>query len=267
MRWLLNLLGITSEAHEICRAQTLAEQREIWKRSIRRVLLSRLLSWAIVSNKKWLWRALGVPTAQRQMIEQDFIRSKTTNVDHPISIASSTTQHCQQKTGAQGTDASIAQGAGAAIWDYAIQTLDPVINSTLLSSSNHYYLLTLLGHYTPRSHPTYLSPKAYPKLSHADAFSGFRIHTDEVAEVLGRMASGTLTVAVLMDSLDWFEEGLEGSKEVQRQLGLLRRALKIGGRVLLRSAGKQPWYVELFEATGFKVKRVGVRSEGVCVDR
>lgn len=42
----------------------------------------------------------------------------------------------------------------------------------------------------------------------------------------------------------------------------LRRALKVGGRAFWRSAGMDPWYVELFEKNGFKVERLSVREVG-----
>lgn len=221
------------------------------------MLLSKLLSWCVVSNKKWLWRALGVPPSQREMIEQDFLASSADEKPQGPNYQDSST-----------ADADISTyGSGAAIWNYAIQTLDPVINNTLLSHTNHYYLLCLLGRYTPHCHPEYLSARAHAKLARPDAFDGLRIHTDEVAEVVERMTPDTLTIAVLMDSLDWFEPSQRGSDEVRRQVGLLHRALKAGGRVLLRSAGKLPWYVTAFEEAGFRAKRVAVRGPGACIDR
>lgn len=46
-------------------------------------------------------------------------------------------------------------------------------------------------------HPAYLSPKAHTKLSHPQAFSGLRIHTDELSEVIQRFAPATLTMAIV----------------------------------------------------------------------
>lgn len=48
-----------------------------------------------------------------------------------------------------------------------------------------------------RCYPPYISPKAHAKLSRADAFSGLRIHTDEINEVIARIKSATLTIAVV----------------------------------------------------------------------
>ncbi|KAL9106847.1 MAG: hypothetical protein Q9227_008180 [Pyrenula ochraceoflavens] len=225
--WLFRLLGLKSEVENLCSAGTLNEQREIWHRSIRRILMSRLLSSTVISNEKWLWKVMGVPPAQRQMLEQD-------------------------------------STSGNAIYDYVVNTLEPVVHNTLLSEDNHYYLLTLQGHYTPKCHPEYLSARAHAKLSQPTAFDGLCIHTDEMTEVIARMAPKTLTIAVVMDSMDWF---LPKGSQAVRQVKALNRVLQMNGRVLLRSAGLNPWYIETFRQLGFTPKRVAARVPGTCIDR
>jgi betaine lipid synthase len=241
---LFQILGLSGELRALCTASTLAEQREIWTRSLKSVLHSKLLTWAILSNEKWLWKALGVPPAQRAMIDADFTRNAA-------DFDPSTSQR-ERST------------SGNAVYEYVMNTFEPVVNTTLLSSSNHYYLLTLLGHYTPSSHPTYLSPKSHVKLSKPSAFNGLRIHTDEISEVIARMRPATLTIVVVMDSMDWFPP--EGNQAV-KQIRALNRALMVRGRVLLRSAGLEPWYIKVFGQCGFVCKRVAVRVPGACIDR
>lgn len=263
VQWLFRLVGLTEEVKKICNAQTLNEQREIWRRSVRRVLLSRLLSWTVISSKTWLWRALGVPNEQRQIIEQDYLKQ-----DDPVVVPDSTPEEdvLIVEASKKGDGADIRQfGSGRAIWSYVVNTLDPVASETLIADDNHYYLLCLLGRYTRRCHPAYLTPRAHAKLSQASAFDGrLSIHTDEICEVLERMTPRTLTIAVVMDSMDWFDpQGHEAAEQVMR----LNRALKMGGRVLLRSAGLEPWYMKCFEDGGFVTKRVGKRVPGSCIDR
>ncbi len=48
-----------------------------------------------------------------------------------------------------------------------------------------------------RCYPPYLSPKAHARLSRPEAFSGLRIHTDEINEVIARIKPATLTIAVV----------------------------------------------------------------------
>lgn len=237
--WIFGVLGLSKEIDRLCSAQTLNEQREIWQRSIRRILLSPLLSWTVIGNEKWLWKALGVPANQRALIETDYIKQDDAHNASP-------------------------HRTGHAIWEYVVNTLDPVVNSTLLSEDNHYYLLCLRGRYSRRCHPDYLTPKAHIKLSHPAAFDGLRIHTDEISEVIARMSPNTLSIAVVMDSMDWFSPQ---EKEAEMQVRALSRCLKIRGRVLLRSAGLMPWYIKIFEQWGFSAKRVGARLPGACIDR
>jgi betaine lipid synthase len=145
-----------------------------------------------------------------------------------------------------------------------VDTLDPVIQETHIATDNPYYHVCLEGSFSKRCHPEYLSPAAYNRLSRPGAFDSLRIHTDEIEEVVGRMAPASLTVAVVMDSMDWFDPG---SNAAAQQILKLNRALKIGGRVLLRSSALKPWYIQEFEAHGFAGKRVGNRTKGSCIDR
>jgi betaine lipid synthase len=79
------------------------------------------------------------------------------------------------------------------------------------------------------------------------------------------MQPAALTIAVLMDSMDWFSP--EGD-EARAQCRAVNRALKLGGRVLIRSSGLRPWYMATFETCGFVAKRVAVRGlEGRATDR
>ncbi|MCJ1379851.1 hypothetical protein MMC17_002954 [Xylographa soralifera] len=240
VRWLVWISGLRSAVRDLCQAKTLNEQREIWPR-VRRVLMSRPLHWAVIGSK-FLWKAAGVPPAQTAMILEDHLDQDNLNPFH----------------------ITLADTSGEAMWQYIINTLDPVARETLLSEDNFYYLLTLTGQYTRRCHPGYLTAKAHAKLSRAGAFEGLRIHTDEIQEVISRIAGGSLTIAIIMDSMDWFNPK---DTEALTQIRALNYALKIGGRVLLRSAGLRPWYISGFEALGFSAKRVGSRMPGTCIDR
>jgi betaine lipid synthase len=241
-RWLSRAFGLRGAVEELLTAKTLNEQREVWDTKIRPVLMSALVCKLVVSQESFLWTALGVPKNQLAMIEADHATSEAVCGKEPT--AKNTRSH--------------------AIWHYMVNTLDPLVAKTHLAADNPYYLVCLRGSFTRRCHPDYLSPQAHARLSRPDAFEGLRIHTDEIDEVIARISPGTLTVAVVMDSMDWFEPG--GPAAVS-QISRLNRALKQGGRVLLRSAALEPWYVKQFERLGFSAKRVGARFPGTCIDR
>jgi betaine lipid synthase len=248
VRLLSTFLGFKSEVKSLIEAKTLNEQREIWSKKIRPIIMSRLLSYLVVSQEKFLWAALGVPHNQLAMLEADHIATESATSSSPL-------QHSEKE---------LRSSKGAAVWEYMVQTLDPVIESSLIGEDNPYYLVCLRGQYSQRCHPDYLKPKSHQKLSRGGAFDGLRIHTDEINEVVIRLTPGTLTVAVVMDSMDWFDPGAEAAGV---QIEKLNRALKLGGRVLLRSAALTPWYIATFESLGFQSKRVGARIAGACIDR
>lgn len=245
-------LGFRSDVVALLEAKTLNEQREIWTKRIRPIIMSRLLSYFVVSSEKFLWAALGVPHNQLAMLEADHLASESLPGESP---SASPLEHTQKELNASKT---------SAVWEYMVQTLEPVIETSLIGEDNPYYLVCLQASYSQRCHPDYLAPRSHQKLSRPDAFNGLRIHTDEINEVVSRLTPGTLSVAVVMDSMDWFDPGAE---QAGKQIEKLNRALKLGGRVMLRSAALTPWYIVEFEALGFQSKRVGARVAGACIDR
>lgn len=242
MRWVSRIFGLRTAVKQMCQAKTLNEQREIWRNKIRPALLSKLVCNLVVAQESFLWQALGVPKNQLAMIENDHAESDL--VKGPKPQAKNTRSH--------------------AIWHYMVNTLDPVAEETFLAEDNPYYYVCLDGKFSPKCHPHYLERDTHAKLSRPGALDGLRIHTDELEEVIARIMPGTLTVAVVMDSMDWFDNGAPGAAS---QATKLNRALAMGGRVMLRSSALSPWYIKVFEAHGFTAKRHGARTNGACIDR
>jgi betaine lipid synthase len=247
VRWISRLFGLRIAVKQVLTAKTLNEQREIWQSKLRPALLSRFVSSTVVSSEAFLWKALGVPKNQLAMIE----------ADHAAAIAVNNTKNGSTSNPTRSN----------AIFSYMASTLDPVLTETHIALSNPYYQVCLAGHYTPQCHPDYLSPRAHALLSRPGALNNLRLHTDEIDHVLSRLMPATLTVAVVMDSMDWFDPS-SSSSAAQQQVRRLNRALKMGGRVLLRSAARKPWYIAVFEQSGgFMAKRIGDRADGRCIDR
>ncbi|KAG6065260.1 hypothetical protein E4U32_007549 [Claviceps aff. humidiphila group G2b] len=182
MRWVARLFGLRGTINRLLEARTLNEQREVWRHKVRPALLSKLVSNLVVAQESFLWSALGVPKNQLAMIERDHAESDLVKGDKPV--AKNTRSH--------------------AIWHYMVNTLDPVAEHTHLAKDNPYYYVCLAGKFSRKCHPHYLTPDVHAKLSKPGALDGLRIHTDELEEVIARITPGTLTVAVVMDSMDWF---------------------------------------------------------------
>lgn len=90
--------------------------------------MSRALHWAVISTEWFAWKAAGVPPAQRQMILSDNLDQKS--IEKP--------------------DPSKSAVRGEAIWEYMVNSLDPVAQETLISDDNYFYLLCLQGSYTEK---------------------------------------------------------------------------------------------------------------------
>lgn len=311
-RWLFRLFKLGSKVRTMCSVSTLAEQKEIWYNHLRPILLSRPLHALLVSTEWWAWKAAGVPPEQRQLIVDDYEATLMPE---------------------QRRKMTHKQISGEAVFKFLEDTLDPVINHTLLSSENYFYHVVLNGRYSKACAPRWLGQREYRRLTRGggEIFDGLRIHTDEFLEVVRRMRGGSVGIVILMDSMDWFtppepknvkfedstedddddnnspsdpstrttipiltrlrskrhnttpsrsrsqskSRSTEGTLAAASQIEAVHRVLKVGGRVLLRSAALRPWYIDLFarledESTGAKlwqIKCMGRREGGKCIDR
>jgi betaine lipid synthase len=125
-RTLFWLCGMKGTVEKFYSAKTLNEQRELWPK-IRSVLMHRIFHWMFLGSS-FFWKAAGVPPAQMAMIFEDHMNRKDLN---PLQVG-------------------ILGSEGEAMWQFLENTFDPVVQESLLSEDNHYYLMPLLGNYTRR---------------------------------------------------------------------------------------------------------------------
>ena len=128
--------GLRITVQKLCESKTLNEQRELWSQ-VRRVLMNRMLHWTVMTGD-FLWKAAGVPPAQKAMIVSDHLDQGGIN---PMRL-------------------HLLDNSGEAMFEYIDNTLDPVAKQTLLSEENYYYLLTLQGKYSRRL----VHPRATPNI-------------------------------------------------------------------------------------------------------
>ncbi|CAH2355576.1 hypothetical protein CLIB1423_29S00232 [[Candida] railenensis] len=221
-RWLFVRSRLTSAVDQLCNSKTMKEQKGIWESKIKPTLFNPIIGKLLIGNSVFLWKALGVPINQANMIQ-------------------------------------------GSILNYIIDTLDPIVERSLLSTDNYFYYLCLQAKYAKNNCPSYLTSEGYHQLTKKNSpIPNFRLHTDTLNDVLKRLSSQSLTIIVIMDHMDWFDpQGQEAEEEIQ----LLNNALSENGRVMLRSASTEPWYIAIFNANGFISEPVAVRESGNSIDR
>lgn len=227
-RWALKLArwvfaGLSKDVDKMCLASTIKEQKSIYEKNIKPTLFNPFLGKLLIGNSLFLWKALGVPINQANMIQ-------------------------------------------GLILNYIIDTLDPIVNRSLLSKDNYFYYLCLQAKYAKDNCPAYLSDEGYSQLTKKkdNPVPNFRLHTDTLNDVLKRLASSSLTIIIIMDHMDWFDPN---GPEAEEEIGLLNKALSNNGRVMLRSASTEPWYIKIFDSNGFVSEPAAVRKPGSSIDR
>ncbi|KAF8521432.1 hypothetical protein BU17DRAFT_45793 [Hysterangium stoloniferum] len=151
-------------------------------------------------------------------------------------------------------------------YDYVKNTLDPLVETYLFKKGAYFYLLTMLGHYTPETCPLYLTQSGFETLRKNDsaALDTFRLHTESIVNVLRGLSRWSLTRVLVMDHLDWFAPG---AAEVDEEITELHRVIAPSGLVFWRSASVKPWYNKVFEQAGFRVAPVAIRQGSEAIDR
>lgn len=223
---IFTLFGANKHINELCSCTNMKDQVRIWKEKVRPTLLNPVVATLLIGNPIFLWKALGVPANQAEMM-------------------------------------------GDSVFKYVVDTLDPVIHRTLISTDNYFYYLCLKGRYARNNCPSYLTEKGYRNLTTARKdgaapIDNVRLHTDTLNDVFARLSKKSITVAIIMDHMDWFDpNGDDARKEIEA----VKECLSPGGRVMLRSAAQFPWYIKTFESCGFKCKPAAIRHSGELIDR
>ncbi|KAJ3806287.1 hypothetical protein F5876DRAFT_91122 [Lentinula aff. lateritia] len=150
------------------------------------------------------------------------------------------------------------------VYQYICDTLDPILSTYLLKTQNYFYLLALLGHYTPECCPSYLSHEGFDKLKakNCECLNAFRIYTETIFDILHELPSSSLTRVLLMDHMDWYDPS---SNELKNEAIELSRVLAPSGLVFWRSASRYPWYNQVFTLNGFQVMPVNIRQPGTAI--
>ena len=243
-KWAFRLMGVSKDVKKMCEADTVEQQQKIWNTRLRRALINPTFIRLFLSNPAFLWNALGVPMNQFNVFKKE-----------------------------------------VSVEQFAVDTLDSIPSFALVKNDNYHYQLCLQGKYTRDSCPLYLKPEGFKKLK-ADSgrlLDSFRLHTNSIVNVLRGLEDESLTCAITMDHMDWYDpvppsqpaptlkaarkDSDKSISDLDREIIELNRVIKKGGAVYWRSAGKKPWYNQRFEVMGFKVETVHTRETGKPIDR
>lgn len=231
-KYIFKLCGLSKYIEELCSCTSLEQQIRIWNKTIKPSLFNPVVATLLIGNPIFLWNALGVPSNQAKLM-------------------------------------------GNSVLKYVVDTLDPVIKRSLISDDNYFYYLTLKGHYKNTNCPEYLTEKGHHNItrpitssdnsnSKSSVLDNIRLHTDTLNDVFYRLKENSLTIAIIMDHMDWFDP--KGNLALNEILAL-KKCLATNGRCMLRSASKYPWYIKTFEQNGFRCEPAAIRESGCSIDR
>ncbi|KAH8550732.1 hypothetical protein BGW37DRAFT_498263, partial [Umbelopsis sp. PMI_123] len=147
---------------------------------------------------------------------------------------------------------------------YIEDTLEPIASRSLFRNDQYFFYLCLMQKYARESCPSYLTEEGFKILKETNATDAFRLHTDSIVNVLRSLPENYLTRMIVMDHMDWFSPD---GKDLEEEIIEMARATQPNGRVYWRSAGKYPWYNDIFVKHGFDVKPISIRESGHSIDR
>ncbi|TPX33943.1 hypothetical protein SeMB42_g07408 [Synchytrium endobioticum] len=143
------------------------------------------------------------------------------------------------------------------VYDFLADSFDPLLANCSLRHDNYFYYMPLMLKYLPTNCPSYLSEAGFGILkNNPQILDAIRIHTDTIVNVVNNQChDGELTKVILMDHLDWFSP-----EDADVEISAVCKKMKVGGKAYWRSAGKRPWYNEIFERRGLRVFSLQIRE-------
>ncbi|CAI5999109.1 unnamed protein product [Closterium sp. NIES-64] len=146
------------------------------------------------------------------------------------------------------------------VYRYVVRCLDSVAETTSLRDSNYFYRCCLTGQFSRNCCPRFLQEPCFNKLKTELAARDCMLISTSffVEELRARM----YTKVILMDHVDWL-----GQRDIDTLCRALKDQVKPGGRVIWRSASRNPEYAKDIEKAGFKVVQVRSITQQQYMDR
>ena len=131
------------------------------------------------------------------------------------------------------------------ITDYVMRCLDGVFKHSHINTENYFYLNILMGKYTPECCPSYLKPENFKRLNEDGLLHRLVISNDFF---LNELRKRRYDKVILMDHTDW-----QTKEDTEYLASVLSEQVRPGGRVIMRSAGLRPIFVDQMESHGFHI--------------
>jgi betaine lipid synthase len=170
-RFVFKLFGVSENVKAFCNAKTSVESWKLWSESLKPALFNRFIVNVIFNTRHFMWKALGVPEKQMEMLLNEF---------------------------------------DGDLYKCVSDTLDPIGKNGIIPRNNYFYYCCLMSEYSQNCCPEYLKRSNYESLQKALNVKNLRIHTSKIIDVLksGGPSGKKFSKVVIMDHMDWFNKEL-----------------------------------------------------------
>ena len=154
--------------------------------------------------------------------------------------------------------AELIKKDNCSIGNYFYRCIDGVMKHSHIAKDNYFYYNILTGKYSKDCCPAYLKEESFVLLKNG-LIDNLVISTDYFMSELHKRKYDKV---ILMDHADWQDEN--ATRELSKAL---YEQMIEGGKIILRSAGLRPHYVNQLEDYGFVVKCISRIDEQPFMDR
>lgn len=220
----------------------------------------------LVGLHGWVNRLCEAPTleAQQQIWENSFLVRFVKML--PRFITWLIAKICVNKIfmwtclGVPRNQANMISGDNRSIAEYVATVFHGAAMGTHLATENYFYMACLLAKFTKKSCPRFLVESDVKTLKKDNCLMLDRIH-NVTGDYMEELCKRKYNKVILMDHVDWTDE------KYVRILGAnLYDHVVPGGKVIWRSASKNPWYSDLIAEAGFDVVCIERHHDRVAMD-
>jgi betaine lipid synthase len=155
---------------------------------------------------------------------------------------------------------NLITGDGRSLSEYVATVVHGAAMGTHLATENYFYLCCLTGKFTKQSCPRYLTQEDYTLMRSNNSEMLEKVH-NITGSYMDELKKRKYTKVILMDHVDWTDEAY-----IKTLAAVLYDQVLPGGRVIWRSASKNPWYSPFIAEAGFDVVCVERHHDRVAID-